>query len=120
MISGGPVLFAVAAAKHGAVFTGTRRLRLKECDRAEAMSQELSKFGVAVSVKEDSVVVYPYDFHAPQEIISGHNDHRIAMTMATLCSVTGGTIDCAESVRKSFPNYYDVIEHLGIQVTREE
>ena len=37
----GPVLFAVAAAKHGAVFTGTRRLRLKECDRAEAMADEL-------------------------------------------------------------------------------
>jgi 5-enolpyruvylshikimate-3-phosphate synthase len=41
------------------------------------------------------------------------------MTLATLCTVTGGTIDGAESVRKSFPKYFDVIESLGIQVTRE-
>ena len=32
----GPILFAVAAAKNGAKFTGTRRLKIKESDRAEA------------------------------------------------------------------------------------
>ncbi|MBE6793606.1 MAG: 3-phosphoshikimate 1-carboxyvinyltransferase [Ruminococcaceae bacterium] len=113
----GPVLFAVAAAKHGAVFTGTRRLRLKECDRAEAMSQELSKFGVAVSVKEDSVVVYPHDFHAPQEIISGHNDHRIVMAMAVLMTLTGGEIEGAEAVRKSMPDFFEKLISVGAEVT---
>ena len=41
------------------------------------------------------------------------------MTMATLSTITGGVIEGAESVRKSFPNYYEIIESLGIQVTRE-
>jgi len=113
----GPVLFAVAAAKHGAVFTGTRRLRLKECDRAEAMAQELSKFGVAVSVKEDSVVVYPHDFHPPAEVVSGHNDHRIVMAMAVLMTLTGGEIEGAEAVRKSMPDFFEKLKSVGAEVT---
>lgn len=113
----GPVLFAVAAAKHGAVFTGTRRLRLKECDRAEAMAQELSKFGVAVSVKEDSVVVYPHDFHASAEVVSGHNDHRIVMAMAVLMTLTGGEVEGAEAVRKSMPDFFEKLKSVGAEVT---
>ena len=112
----GPVLFALAGALHGGVFTCTRRLRLKECDRAEAMAQELEKFGVAVTVREDSVVVYPHDFHAPQEVLEGHNDHRIVMALSVLCTLTGGEIKGAEAVRKSMPDFFEKIESLGVEV----
>lgn len=112
----GPVLFAVAGAKHGAVFTGTRRLRLKECDRAGAMAQELNKFGIAVTVREDSVVVYPHDFHAPDEVLSGHNDHRIVMALTVLSSLTGGEIQGAEAVRKSMPDFFEKIKSVGVEV----
>ena len=114
----GPVLFSLAAALQGGVFTGTRRLRLKECDRAEAMAEELKKFGVAVTVREDSVVVYPHDFHAPEEILSGHNDHRIVMALCVLCTLTGGEIEGAEAVRKSMPDFFEKIESLGVEVSR--
>lgn len=114
----GPVLFAVAGAKHGGVFTGTRRLRLKECDRAEAMAQELKKFGIAVTVREDSVVVYPHDFHAPDEILCGHNDHRIVMALSVLSTLTGGEIEGAEAVRKSMPDFFEKIKSIGVEVTR--
>ena len=114
----GPVLFAVAGAKQGAIFTGTRRLRLKECDRAQAMAQELNKFGVAVTVREDSVVVYPHDFHGPEEQLSGHNDHRIVMALTVLSTLTGGEIEGAEAVRKSMPDFFDKIESVGVEVTR--
>ena len=53
----GPVLFAAAAAGCGAVFTGTRRLRIKESDRAAAMAQELKKFGIAAGIEENSVII---------------------------------------------------------------
>ena len=114
----GPVLFAVAGAKYGAVFTGTKRLRLKECDRAQAMAQELNKFGIAVTVREDSVVVYPHDFHAPDEVLDGHNDHRIVMALSVLSTLTGGEIKGAEAVRKSMPDFFEKIESIGVEVTR--
>ena len=37
-----PILMTVAALYNGAVFTGTKRLKIKESDRGEAMRQELS------------------------------------------------------------------------------
>ena len=83
------------------------------------MAEELAKFGIQVDVMENEIVVHQGTLVRPNELLNSHNDHRIAMTMATLCTITGGTIDGAESVRKSFPNYYDVIEQLGINVTRE-
>lgn len=115
----GPILIGMAAAGHGAKFTGTKRLQIKESDRGAVMAEELVKFGIKVDVMENEIIVYPGTLQKPEEILNSHNDHRIAMTMATLCTITGGTIDGAESVRKSFPNYYEVIETLGIQVMRE-
>lgn len=112
----GPVLFAVAAAKHGGIFTGTRRLKIKESDRAAAMAAELKKFGTSVSIYEDTVVIYPAEFHAPSELLCGHNDHRIVMALSTLLTVTGGTIDGAEAVSKSYPTFFEDLASVGIEV----
>ena len=116
----GPVLMAVAAAKNGAVFRETRRLKIKESDRGAAMAEELAKFGVSVTVHEDSIVVYPVNFHAPKEILHGHNDHRIVMALSTLLTITGGEIDGAEAVRKSLPEYFELLKSLGAEVTEYE
>lgn len=116
----GPVLFAVAAAKHGGVFTGTRRLKMKESDRAAAMAEELRKFGAAVTVHEDSVVVYPAAFGPPREPLYGHNDHRIVMALAVLLTRTGGTIDGGEAVNKSFPGFFDRLRELGLEVITDD
>ena len=113
----GPVLFALAGAGYGGVFGGTRRLKIKESDRAAAMAQELSKFGVSVTVEEDSVVIYPADFHAPTTELCGHNDHRIVMALSLLLSRTGGVIEGAQAVEKSYPNFFDVLSELGIEVS---
>ena len=116
----GPILFSVAAVKHGATFTGTRRLRIKESDRAAAMAQELRKFGTSVHVSEDTVTVEPTAFHAPVEPLDGHNDHRIVMSMAVLCTLCGGTIRGAEAVQKSFPDFFDCLSALGLEVREDE
>ncbi len=112
-----PILFAVAAAGKGGRFTDTRRLRIKESDRAAVMAEELCKLGATVRVLENEVEVIPTAFHAPTEPLCGHNDHRIVMSLTVLLSLVGGTLTGAEAVRKSFPDFFDRIRTVGISVT---
>lgn len=114
-----PVMFAVSAYLGGAHFTGTRRLKIKESDRAQVMQQELKKFGVRVDVGENDVTVYGGELKAPCETLCGHNDHRIVMALSLLCTITGGSINEAESVAKSYPDFFDKIKSLGIVVENE-
>ena len=113
----GPVCMASAAALHGAVFTGTRRLRIKESDRCAAMAEELAKFGIETEVTEDTMTVKASGLRAPDMVISGHNDHRIVMAMAVLATLTGGRINGAQAVSKSLPDFFDRLKTLGIEVT---
>ena len=114
----GPILFALAAANNGGIFTGTRRLRLKESDRGEAMAEELRKFGVTVTVNEDDIIVFPKEFHRPTEILDGHNDHRVVMALSVLCTIFGGEIKGAEAVNKSFPDFFEKLQSVGIEVEK--
>ena len=114
-----PVMFALSACFGGAVFTGTRRLKIKESDRATAMAAELLKFGIKTDVYENTVVIHGGKLCTPTETIDGHNDHRIVMAMSMLCSQTGGVISGAEAVSKSFPDFFEKIKFLGIVVKNE-
>lgn len=111
-----PILFTVAAIKHGGYFTGTRRLKIKESDRALAMKVELEKFGADLVIEENAVRVNPCPLHAPTEILNGHNDHRIVMSMAVIASLYGGEIDGCEAVSKSYPGFFEDIKKLGIRI----
>ena len=111
-----PVLMAFAAMNGGARLTGTRRLRFKESDRGQAMAEELAKFGVTVKIGENEILVGGETPQTPQEILQGHNDHRIVMALAVLCTCTGGIIDGAEAVRKSFPGFWNGMQELGARM----
>lgn len=114
----GPILMGMAAALHGAVFTGTRRLKIKESDRGVVMAQELEKFGIRTEVLENEITVFEGELQIPEEELYGHNDHRIVMTLSVLASITGGVIDGAQAVKKSFPDYFEVMNDLGIQTIK--
>ena len=116
----GPVLLAVAADQHGGVFTGTRRLRLKESDRASAMQEELGKFGAKVEAEEDRITVSPGGLHAPSATLDGHNDHRIVMALSVLAAKYGGCISGAEAVAKSLPDFFDRLRYLGVRVETDD
>ncbi len=111
----GPILFTLAAAKNGARFVGTKRLKIKESDRAAVMAEELSKFGAHLTVLDNEVIVSNTELHTPTEPLYGHNDHRIVMSLSVLCSLYGGEIVGAEAVKKSYPNFFEHIKKLGIE-----
>lgn len=111
-----PVLFALAALENGAVFTGTRRLSIKESDRGRAMAEELAKCGARLAVEENRVTVEKAPLKKPDSPLSSRNDHRVAMALALVLSRTGGVLEGAECVKKSFPGFWDALRQLHIEV----
>lgn len=116
----GPVLMAAAAANNGAHFTGTHRLKIKESDRGEAMAEELLKFGCRVQVGDNDITVPACELKTPELPLNSHNDHRIVMSLAVLCTLTGGKIYGAQAVSKSFPDFFERFSSLGIDLEVEE
>ncbi len=114
-----PILMALAAIKNGATLKGTKRLKIKESDRGAVMAEELSKFGAECVLEENSITVIKKDFYPPKETLRGHNDHRIVMALCTLLCVVGGEIDGIEAVNKSLPNYFELLEKLGANISYE-
>ena len=110
----GPVLFAAAAALHGAVFTGVKRLQNKESDRVSRMAEELAGFGIRCLREEDRLTVFP-GLAAPSEPLCSHDDHRLAMALTLLLSLTGGELRGAEAVSKSWPDFFRKLAEAGLQ-----
>ena len=112
----GPVLFALAALKNGATFTGTDRLKAKESDRGQAMHEELSKLGGGLIFGDNSITVPKQELKNTGVVLDGHNDHRIVMALSIILSTVGGEIEGIEAVKKSYPRFFDEIRDLGAEV----
>ncbi len=112
-----PVLACVMATVKGeSRIINAGRLRLKESDRLSAITAELRKLGGEVEEGEDYLVIRGGK-PLKGARCSAHNDHRIAMALATLSPHVQGklTIDGAESVNKSMPDFWDRFRALGGQ-----
>ena len=112
----GPILFAIASMKNGAVFTGTERLKTKESDRGMVMNEELTKLGGGLIFGDNTITVPKQTLCYKGFPLSGHNDHRIVMAMSVVLSVIGGDIEGAEAIRKSYPGFFEDIRKLGAEV----
>ncbi len=111
-----PMLMALACALKGARLTGTQRLKLKESDRGEVMKQELSKFGAEIQIGDNEIIIYKTALHQPCKTLYGHNDHRVVMSLSVLSSLYGAEIEGAEAVNKSFPDFFERLESIGLKV----
>ena len=112
----GPILFALAAMKNGAVFTGTDRLKAKESDRGLAMHEELRKLGGGLVFGNNTITVPGQRLAYAGTVLDGHNDHRIVMAVSVILSQTGGSVSGAEAIRKSYPDFFNDVKRLGAEV----
>lgn len=115
-----PLLFAAAAAAKGGHFVGIQRLRNKESNRVAAMCEELAKFGIACKEGENEIIIEQAALQRPQEVLNGHNDHRIVMALTFLASLVGGSIEGAQAVNKSWREFFPTLQTLGLRVQWEE
>lgn len=111
-----PIISVLLCAKGGGVINDTKRLEYKESNRASDMLCELCKFGARGYVGDNKIVIEKSDLHEPSELLLGHNDHRIVMALSILATVYGGEIDGAESVSKSYPDFFDNLKKAGAKI----
>lgn len=113
-----PPLVALAAYCNGiSRIHGVERLKHKESNRAASLQSEFQKLGVSVHIEGNTMLVhgaeclYGADLHA-------HNDHRIAMALsiAALGAKSQSVLHQAESVSKSYPDFYQDLKLLGANI----
>ncbi len=108
-----PALVALAASCNGtSKIHGTKRLTHKESNRALTLQQEFGKLGIKIDLQDDTMLITGGT--ATGGKVSSHNDHRIAMALATAALKATGevTISEAESVNKSYPQFWNDLENV--------
>ncbi len=95
---------------------GVGRLIFKESNRAEAIREEMGKLGIQINIQGD--VMHINGGKVRGATVNSHHDHRIAMMTAitALGSDAPVTIENAECVAKSYPEFFHDLSRLGVLV----
>jgi len=112
-----PALSVVACFARGRTrIYNVAQARLKETDRITVMAAELTKLGAHVTEQEDGLTIEPASLHAVD--LQGHSDHRIVMALSLAGMALKGeiTIDTAEAVNVTFPDYAKLMQLLGANI----
>jgi len=93
---------------------GLHTLRVKETDRISALAAELTKLGAEVTVEQDDLTVIPPESGKLRPAaIDTYDDHRMAMSFALAATRSGGvTINNAECVNKTYPQFFDDLRRM--------
>ena len=114
-----PPLVALAAHCNGETrITGADRLTYKESNRAISLQEEFGKMGVKIEVDGNVMKIFGEDGVRGARLHS-HHDHRIAMACAVAALKGNGetTVDEADAVGKSYPDFYDDLKKMGADVS---
>ena len=114
-----PILTVLAALSEGETrIINGERLRIKESDRITSIKTELNKLGANVAEKGDSLIIQGVQGFTGGVTVSAWNDHRIAMSLAVASSRCEKEIvlEEAESVRKSYPHFWDDFVKMGGEI----
>lgn len=90
-------------------------LRVKECDRIDAVVKNLRLMGADVEEFEDGMLVKPSKLRGAK--LESYGDHRIAMAfgIASLFAEGETEIIGPECVDVSFPGFFEVLESVAVR-----
>ncbi len=93
--------------------------RGKETDRIKCMTEELKKMDVDVEELSDGLIIR-HSKPKPAQL-DGRSDHRIvmALSLAGLCLEGQCTIDTAEAISVTFPDYVELMKSIGANMKVE-
>ncbi|MGZ7193773.1 MAG: 3-phosphoshikimate 1-carboxyvinyltransferase [Halobacteriota archaeon] len=109
-----PILAVLGAYAKGTTdILNVANLRFKETDRLAAIITELRK--MQVDIKQEGDVLRIKGGNPKGASLKGYGDHRIVMSLAVAALAADGQtqIDTAESVKVSYPDFFDDIFALG-------
>ncbi|KAF2148827.1 Pentafunctional AroM protein [Myriangium duriaei CBS 260.36] len=113
------VLAAVAAPnKNGATtrIRGIANQRVKECNRIQAMEDELGKFGITCRQFDDGLEIdgRGLDLQEAKSDIHCYDDHRVAMSFSVLATAVPHptVLDERECVGKTWPGWWDQLNQI--------
>ena len=118
----GPVLTVLAALSEGETrIINGERLRIKESDRITSIKTELNKLGANVAEEGDSLIIQGVEGFKGGVTVNAWNDHRIAMSLAIASTRCEKEIilEEAESVRKSYPHFWDDFVKMGGEIEKD-
>ena len=108
-----PVLALMLAFADGeSVIAGAEELKVKESDRIRTTAEMINALGGDCTPTQDGFVIRGRESLCGGAVRS-HEDHRIAMSGAVglIASGCGGSIEGAECVGISFPDFYKMLEN---------
>lgn len=108
----------VTAAASGVILemTGLESLKIKETDRVAAMQSELEKIGASLYEQSGVWTLKPSDELPDAVSIETYEDHRMAMAFAPLAQLMDVTIEDPMVVNKSYPEFWDEVKRLGVEI----
>lgn len=115
-----PTLAALACVLPGpSTLTHVGVLRLKESDRLEGIRTLVAAYGGSTSLQGETLTVHPPPAPPARFSMDSRGDHRLAMTAATLSLLSGAplTLSQPECVEKSFPSFWQQVEHTGARLS---
>ena len=97
-------------------FLNVPQARKKETDRIKCMAEELTKLGAKVEELPDGLIVHQSKLKATE--LDGRGDHRIvmALSLAAMAIEQPSTIDTAEAMNVTFPDFVKLMKQLGADI----
>ncbi|MBT5016788.1 3-phosphoshikimate 1-carboxyvinyltransferase [Candidatus Peregrinibacteria bacterium] len=93
--------------------TGLHNLRIKECDRLEALKTELNRIGITAETTDDSLTIHgnPTSMHGAP--IKTYKDHRMAMCFGMAKTrIPDLEILDPDCVSKTYPNFWEDLKKV--------
>jgi 3-phosphoshikimate 1-carboxyvinyltransferase len=112
-----PAMSVTAAFAEGETrIVNVPQARGKETDRIACMATELRKLSVEVEELPDGLVIH--GGRPKPATVHGWGDHRIVMAMALAGLLLDGplTVDTAEAMSVTFPDYVKLMQSIGAQM----
>lgn len=114
MIDEFPILMVAALCAEGKTLVrDASELRVKETDRIAVMHTELRKLGATITELEDGFSIEGIQV-LKGGVVDGHDDHRIAMSMAVAGLIAQGetTVLDAKCTSDSFPHFAHTMQAI--------